>query len=85
MGHAQILIQRQYQQREHDAWLDVGMEFAALGLNMNEGGNAVELHNAIVRWGEELAQLRLNDPEAQHAVDALARRRQLYPGTDRDQ
>jgi hypothetical protein len=68
----------EFQDREHAAWLDVGREFKALGLDMNSGGNAERLHDAIVRWGEELAQLRLNDPDSMHAERALGERRAAY-------
>ena len=64
---------------EHDAWLAVGVEFKRLGLDMNTGGNAEQLHAAIVRWGEELAQLRMADPIAEHAERALEERRAAYP------
>jgi hypothetical protein len=67
-----------YQEREHEAWLDVGKEFEAHGLDMNAGGNAESLHNAIVRWGEELVQLRLHDPNPDHAETALRERRAAY-------
>lgn len=67
-----------YQEREHAAWLDVVAEFKAHGLDMNAGGNAERLHDAIVRWGEELAQLRLHDPDPEHAEAALAERRERW-------
>lgn len=63
---------------EHEAWLDVGEEFRARGLDMEGRDNG--LHNAIVKWGEELAQLRIHDPDTAHAEKALAERRVLYPG-----
>ena len=77
-----------YQHAEHEAWLAVGREFKKLGLDMNVGvmpedrGNAVDLHDAIVRWGEELAQLRMADPAPEHAANALAERRAAYPLPD---
>ena len=67
-----------YQGREHDAWTQgVVKEARALGLDLS--GDAEQLYNAIVRWGEELAQLRIADPNPTHAPNALAERRADYP------
>lgn len=64
------------QQREHDAWLLVVDELRKRGVgDIERGGRDERLHDAIVRWGEELAQLRLADPNASHAETALAERR----------
>jgi len=64
--------------REHAAWLDVGCEFRRVGLDMD--GNADALTRAITKWGEELAQLRLRDPEPAQATSAFRRRRSAYVG-----
>jgi len=77
---ADLLKHLELQGREHAAWLDVGAECERLGLDMNAGGNAEQLHNAIVKWGEELVQLRLGDPEKEHAERALSDRRAAYEG-----
>lgn len=81
MSQHDLLAHLEYQNREHQAWLDVGDEMKALDLDMNEDGNAERLHAAIVRWGEELAQLRMNDPDPRHAESALRERRELFLGT----
>lgn len=68
-----------YQDHEHSAWLDVVMELRDAGIGEIEHGQKHKrLHDAIVRWGEELAQLRLHDPNLAHALNALTERREAY-------
>ena len=75
------LEQMERMHREHAAWLDVVEELRSAGAGEIEPGQDHEsLHNAIVKWGEELAQLRMHDPDAAHANQALAERREAYPG-----
>jgi hypothetical protein len=71
------------QHREHQSWLDVVDELKAAGItpeDINEGGEYQSLHDAIVKWGEELVHLRLLDPNPDHAEKALRSRREAYPG-----
>lgn len=66
---------------EHQAWLDVVAELRERGVgDIEVGGKDNQLHNAIVRWGEELAALRSgHDPEM--CAKALEEKRALYPGS----
>lgn len=57
---------------EHAAWLAVGNELHALGVELNEQDR---LNAAICRWGEELVALRFGDPS--HVENALRDRRAL--------
>lgn len=62
---------------EHAAWLAVVTELRERGAGAIEDGEKDEpLHKAIVRWGEELAQLRMHDPDPRHAENALRERRE---------
>lgn len=73
--------QQERMKREHDAWLDVVDELRSAGAGaINAGEENEGLHNAIVKWGEELAQLRINDPDTAHAENALREKRERYPG-----
>lgn len=68
-----------YQGVEWEAWHDVVAELGAAGVGAISAGEPHErLHDAIVRWGEELAQLRLHDPDPQHASSALNERRRKW-------
>lgn len=68
-----------YQEAEHEAWLDVVSELRKRGVGAIEATQPDErLHDAIVRWGEELAQLRLADLNPDHAVNALRERREKW-------
>lgn len=67
---------RQVQSDEHEAWLIVVTELRTAGCaDIERGGRNERLHDAITRWGEELAQLRLVDPDPSHATNALTERR----------
>ena len=67
------------QHTEHDAWLMLVQELRRLGVgDINAGGEHERLHDHIVLWGEELAQLRLNDPDPTHAERALDERREKW-------
>ena len=69
----------QLQSTEHEAWTAVVSELRSRGVgDINAGGKDERLHDAIVAWGEELAQLRMNDPDPTHAERALAERREKY-------
>lgn len=75
--------QHELMNREHAAWLDVVNELVERGItpdDINAGGSAESLHNAIVKWGEELAQLRISDPVGAHADKALQEKRAAYEG-----
>jgi hypothetical protein len=76
----EFLNQKPRMDREHAAWLDVGIELKKLGLDMDREGGGAELTRAIHLWGEELAQLRMHDHNPDHAVSALAEKRGAYPG-----
>lgn len=79
---SEILAHHDHMAREHQAWLDVVGELRAVGVgDINAGGAHESLHNAIVKWGEELAQLRMHDPDPSHAERALTERREAYPGS----
>jgi SEC-C motif len=78
MSPEQFLKQMPYIERELDAWLDVAAECRRLGHD-GQVGNGAELTRAITAWGEELAQLRLHDPNPEHAVNALAKARAGAP------
>jgi hypothetical protein len=79
----QLEFIRTYQANEHAAWLAVVQEMRQAGVgDINAGGKFERLHDAIVAWGEELAQLRIHDPEPVHADRALAERRAKYLGHD---
>ena len=68
------------QKVEHAAWLAVVEELRARDAGaLNAGEKDEGLHDAIVRWGEELVQLRMADPVITHAMDALDERRVKYP------
>jgi hypothetical protein len=72
---------RKLQTTEHEAWQAVVAEMRRSGVgDINRGGVHERLHDAITAWGEELAQLRMNDPDPAHAANALAERRQKYLG-----
>lgn len=61
---------------EHDAWLAVVAALRENGCgDIEAGGKHERLHDLIVVWGEELAQLRMGDPTASHAKSALRERR----------
>lgn len=66
----------QQQQVEHAAWQTVvdALRVAGVG-DINAGGKHELLHDVIVAWGEELAALRLMDPNPEHARNALIERR----------
>jgi hypothetical protein len=67
------------QMTEHHAWLAVVSELHKAGVgDINAGGKHERLHDAITAWGEELAQLRMNDPDHSHAEKALYERRHKY-------
>lgn len=69
----------EFQHAEHAAWLLVVSELRRAGVgDINRGGQHERLHDVIVLWGEELAQLRLADPNPDHAVNALAERREKW-------
>lgn len=66
--------------REHAAWLDVVKELRTRGAgDINQGEKDEPLHNAIVKWGEELATLRSTHDETMRSR-ALAEKRALYEG-----
>ncbi len=69
------------QEREWQAWRDACAELKALGHDFNAGEDGEQLHNALVKWGEELAELRRLDPDPTHRVNALNERREAYQGT----
>lgn len=72
---------REAQALEHQAWLAVVGELRLAGVGeINAGGRHERLHDAITAWGEELAQLRLRDPDPSHAERALRERREKYTG-----
>jgi hypothetical protein len=72
---------RRLQATEYDAWLSLVSEMRRSGVgDINRGGVHERLHDAICAWGEELAQLRMNDPDPTHAEKALDERRQKYLG-----
>jgi hypothetical protein len=74
----------EYQRAEHEAWLDVVDELRAAGVGDIEADGAhFRLHNAIVRWGEELAMMRRMDPDPDHGLTALEERRQAYEESKR--
>lgn len=74
---------RDAQAIEHQAWLALVTEMRRAGVgDINAGGKHERLHVAICAWGEELAQLRMNDPDPSHAEAALAERRAKYLGSD---
>lgn len=73
------LEQHPYMDAEYQAWNDVVTELRAAGVGaINAGGPNERLHDAITRWAEELVQLRLHDPEPEHADKALAERRERW-------
>jgi len=66
----------QRMETEHAAWLAVVAELREQDCGDIEPGGAQEhLHDLIVAWGEELAQLRMGDPDTSHAESALRERR----------
>jgi len=72
---------RQFQLREHEAWGAVVSELRKRNVgDINAGGKDESLHDAICAWAEELAQLRMNDPNPEHAAKALRERREKYLG-----
>lgn len=76
-------ILRTQQRIEHHAWRAVVSEMRLAGVgDVNAGGRHERLHDAIAAWGEELAQLRMMDPDPVHAEAALEQRRTKYLGSD---
>jgi hypothetical protein len=74
---------RQVQRTEHEAWRALVTEMKKAGVgDINAGGKHERLHDAICAWGEELAQLRINDPDPANAEKALAARRDKFLGSD---
>lgn len=71
--------QNERMEREHAAWLDVGLEFQERGIDINEGGFNTLIY-AIRKWGEELVQLRVGDSNPSHAINALREARENYEG-----
>lgn len=70
-----ILEQHERMVIEHEAWLAVIAELRARGAaDIEPGGSDERLHDAIALWGERLAQLRMRDPDPEHAANALAAR-----------
>lgn len=70
---------RRLQITEHQAWLSLVSEMRKAGVgDINAGGKHERLHDAICAWGEELAQLRMNDPDPEHAERAHVERREKY-------
>jgi hypothetical protein len=64
---------------EHAAWLALASELRRAGVgDIEAGGEHERLHDAIAAWGEELAQLRMSDPDPAHAESALEERRRKY-------
>jgi hypothetical protein len=73
------LVLREQQRIEYEQWLAVVRELRARGCGAINAGEVDErLHDAIVLWGEELAQLRMTDPNIEHAMDALQQRRDKW-------
>lgn len=70
------------QSNEYEAWRAVTSELRRLGIGINSSDVGECLHDAITAWAEELAQLRMNDPDPTHAVNALAQRRAKYLDTE---
>ena len=71
---------------EYEAWRAVMHELEERGVgDVNAGGRDERLHDAIVLWGEELAQLRLIDPNETHAYAALADRRAKWQSHDQQE
>lgn len=61
---------------EYSAWQDVVSELRDRGVGAIEHGEKdFTLYTAIVRWGEELAELRRYDPDPSHAANALTEKR----------
>jgi hypothetical protein len=74
---------RDAQVNEHQAWLALMSELRKFGVgDINRSGEHERLHDAITAWGEELSQLRMNDPDPSHAERALAERRRKYLGVE---
>jgi hypothetical protein len=69
-----------WQHLEYGAWRDAVMpELERAGVaSIDPGGEHERLHDAITYWAETLAQLRMHDPNASHADDALEQRRAAY-------
>lgn len=66
------------QSNEYDAWLELMEELKAAGVgDLNAGEPHQPIWRAIVKWGEELAELRRLDPNPQHGQNALAEKRAL--------
>jgi hypothetical protein len=79
MTEADFLLIRRLQVTEHQAWLALVSELRKAGVgDINPGGRHERLASAIAAWGEELAQLRINDPDPSHAERALEERRRRY-------
>lgn len=74
-----VLKLHQQQGTEHGAWLMLVGELRHLGVGDIERGGAHEkLFDLITLWGEELAQLRLGDPDPEHAARAIAEKREKW-------
>lgn len=66
------------QSNEYEAWLDLTAVLKAAGVGeLNAGDKDEPIWRAIVKWGEELAELRRLDPNPQHGQNALAEKRAL--------
>lgn len=65
-----------FQAAEHEAWGEVVLELRDAGVGeINRGEPNERLHDFIVWWAEELAQLRLHDLHPEHAKRGLLERR----------
>ena len=78
MSDEQYLEFLKQQHNEHQSWLSLVEELRAYGVgDINAGGMNETLHTAIVKWGEELAELRRLDPNPEHGQNALAEKREM--------
>jgi hypothetical protein len=75
---AEFLAFRDQQDREYDTWLELMKVLREHGVGeLNRGEKHEPIWRAIVKWGEELAELRRIDPQPEHGQNALAEKRAL--------
>lgn len=73
---------REALQTEFQAWQALVQEMRSAGVgDINAGGKHERLHDAIRAWAEELAQLRIHDPEPARPGTELYARRHKYLGS----
>lgn len=74
----EFMLFNDQQSNEYDTWLELVEVLREHGVgDINKGEKHEPIWRAIVKWGEELAELRRLDPNPAHGQNALAEKRAL--------